>query len=110
MRKVVQNAHICLLMGTWLEILDITHVILCGDFIICADDHLSASFARLYAIGQIAKQLISVSVTSQESITVRRNWRSCNHALSLRGATVRSAIDCFRLSVLDTCPRQYLLC
>ena len=47
MRNVEQNARICLLVGTWLEILDITHVILCGDdrFILCADDHLSASFA-----------------------------------------------------------------
>ena len=62
MRNVEQNAHICLLMGTWLEILDITHVILCGDdrFILCADDHLSASFACMYAFGQIAKQLIFV--------------------------------------------------
>ncbi len=57
MRNVEQNARICLLMGTWLEILDVAHVILCGDdrFIVCADDHLPASFARLYAIGQIAK-------------------------------------------------------
>ena len=47
MRNVEQNARICLLVGTWLEILDITHVILYGDdrFIICSDDHLSASFA-----------------------------------------------------------------
>ena len=65
MRTVEQNARICLLMGTWLEILDVAHVILCGDdrFIFCADDHLSASFASLYAIGQIAKQLIFVSIT-----------------------------------------------
>ena len=49
MRNVEQNAHICLLMGTWLYILDIINVILCGDdrFILCADDHLSASFASL---------------------------------------------------------------
>ena len=78
MRNVEQNARICLLMGTWLEILDITHVILRGDdrFILCADDHLSASFACMYAIGQIAKQFIFVSITSQESLPVRRNWRS----------------------------------
>ena len=46
--------------GTWLYILDIIHVILCGEdrFILCADDHLSTSFATLYAIGQIAKQFI----------------------------------------------------
>ena len=57
MRNVEHNARICLLMGTWLDILDVARVILCGDdrFILCADDHLSASFARLYAIGQIAK-------------------------------------------------------
>ena len=43
MRNVEQNARICLLMGTWLEIRDVAHVILCGDdrFILCADDHLS---------------------------------------------------------------------
>ena len=60
MRNVEQNARICLLMGTWLEILDVAHVILCGDdrFILCADDHLSSSFASLYVIGQMAKELI----------------------------------------------------
>ena len=63
----------------------------------CADDHLSASFACMYAIGQIAKQFIFVSITSQESLPDRRNRRSFKHALSLRGATVRSMIDCFRL-------------
>ena len=91
----------CLLMGTWLAILDITHVILCGDdrFILCADDHLSASFACMYAIGQIAKQLIFVSITSQESLPVRRNRRSFKRALSRRSATVRSMIYCFRLFV-----------
>ena len=31
LRNVEQNARICLLMGTWLEIFDIIHVILCGD-------------------------------------------------------------------------------
>ena len=78
MRNVEQNARIFLLMGTWLEILDIPHVILCGDdrFILCADDHLSASFACMYAIGQIAKQFIFVSITSQESLPVRQNRRS----------------------------------
>ena len=52
MRNVEQNVRICLLMGTWLDIIDITHVILYGDarFTIRADDHLSASFASLYAI------------------------------------------------------------
>ena len=101
MRNVEQNARICLLMETWLEILDITHVILCGDdrFIICSDDHLSASFACMYAIGQIAKQFIFVSITSQERLPVRRNRRSFKHALSLRSATVCSTIDCFRLFV-----------
>ena len=101
MRIVEQNARICLLMGTWLDIFDITHVILCGDdcFILCADDHLSASFVCMYAIGQIVKQLIFVSITSQESLPVRRNRRSFKHALSLRSATVRSTIDCFRLFV-----------
>ena len=50
MRNVEQNTRICLLMGTWLEILDVAHVIMCGDdrFILCADDHHSASFASLY--------------------------------------------------------------
>ena len=92
---------ICLLMGTWLEILDITHIILCWDdrVILCADDHLSASFACMYAIGQIAKQLIFLSITSQESLPVRRNRRSFKHALSRRSATVRSMIYCFRLFV-----------
>ena len=101
MRNVEQNARICLLVGPWLEILDIPHVILCGDdrFILCADDHLSASFACMYAIGQIANQFIFVSITSQESLPVRRNKRSFKHALSLRSATVRSMIDCFRLFV-----------
>ena len=101
MRNVVQNARICLLMGTWLEILDIPHVILCGDdrFINCADDHISASFACMYAIGQLAKQFIFVSIISQESLPVRRNRRSFKHALSLRSATVRSTIDCLRLFV-----------
>ena len=96
-----QNARICLLMGTWLEILDIPRVILCGDdrFILCADDHLSASFACMYAIGQIAKQFTFVSITSQESLPVRRNRHSFKHALSLRSATVRSMIDCFGLFV-----------
>ena len=88
--------HICLLMGTLLEIRDVAHVILCGDdrFIPCADNHLSVSFASLYAIGKIAIQLIFVSITPQESIPVRRNRRSCNHALSLPSATVRSMIPC----------------
>ena len=101
LHNLEQNACMCLLMGTWLEILDITHVILCGDdrFILCADDHLSASFACMHAIGQIAKQFIFVSITSQESLPVRRNRRSFKHALSLRSATVRSTIDCFRLFV-----------
>ena len=101
MRNVEQNARIGLLVGTWLEILDITHVILCGDdrFILCTDDHLSASFACMCAIGQVAKQFIFVSITSQESLLVRRNRRSFKHALSVRSATVRSTIDCFRLFV-----------
>ena len=99
MRNVEQNARICLLMGTWLEILDVAHVILCGDdrLILCADDHLSASFASLYTIGQMAKQLIFVSITPQESIPVRRNRRSCNHVLPL--CVLRSLVDCFRMSV-----------
>ena len=104
MRNVEQNARIYgLFVGTWLDILDITHVILCGDdrFILCADDHLSASFAYMYAIGQIAKQFIFVNITSQESLPVRRNRGSFKHALSLRSATVRSMIDCFRLFVPD---------
>ena len=98
MRNVEQNARIRLLVGTWLEILNIPHVILCGDdrFIICADDHLSANFACMYAIGQIANQFIFVSITSQESLPVRRNRRSFKHALSPRSATVRYTIDCFR--------------
>ena len=100
-RNVEQNARICLRMGTWLEILNIPRVILCGDdrFILCADDHLSASFAGMYAIGQIANQFIFVSITSQESLPVRRNRRYFKHVLSVRSATVRSTIDCFRLFV-----------
>ena len=96
MRNVEQYARICLLMGTWLDIFDVAHVILCGDdrFILCADDHLSASFASLCAIGQIAKQFIFVSITPQESLQLRRNWRSCNHVLYLRSATVRYTIPC----------------
>ena len=101
MRNVEQNARICLLIGTWLEILDIPRVILCGDdrFILCAADHISASVACMYAIGQIANQFIFVSNTSQESLPFRRNRRSFKHALSLRSATERSTIDCFRLFV-----------
>ena len=70
--------------------------LMCGDdrFILCADGHLSASFASLYAIGQIVKQLIFVIITPQESFPVRRNGRSRNHALYLRSATVRSTIPC----------------
>ena len=94
MRNVEQNARICVLMGTWMDILDIIHVILRGDdcFIFCADDHLSASFASLYALGQIAEQLIFVSITPQENLPVRRNRHSCNHALSLHSATLPSMI------------------
>ena len=94
MRNVEQNARICLLVGTWLEIFDIIHVILCGDdrFNLCADP--SASFANLYALEQIAKQLIFVGITPQESLPVRRNRHSCNHALSLHSATVPSTIPC----------------
>ena len=99
MRNVEQNARICLLMGTWLVILDVARVILCGDdrFILCADDHLSALFARLYAIGQIAKQFIFVSIAPHESIPVNRNRRSCNHELPL--CVLRSLVHCFRMSV-----------
>ena len=99
MRNVEQNARICLLVGTWLEIHDVARVRLCGDdgFILCADDHLSASFASLYAIGQMAKQFIFVIITPQESIPVRRNRRSCNHVLPL--CVLRSLVDCFRMSV-----------
>ena len=101
MDQVEQNARICLLVGTWLDILDVAHVILCGDdrFILCADDHLSASFAKLYAIGQIAKQFIFISITPQESIPVRRNRRSCNHVLPL--CVLLPLVDCFRMSVPD---------
>ena len=99
MSNVEQNARICVLVGTWLEILDVAHVILCGDdrFILCADGHLSASFASLYTIGQMAKQFIFVSITPQESIPVRPNRRSCNHVLPL--CVLRSLIDCFRMCV-----------
>ena len=81
MRNVEQNARICLLVGAWLDILDSAHVIMCGDdrFILCADDHLCASFASMYAIGQMAKQVIFFTITPQESLPVRRNRRSCNH-------------------------------
>ena len=82
-----------------LEILDVVHVILCGDdrFILCAEDHLSASVASLYTIGQMAKQFIFGSITPQGSVTVRRNRRSCNHVLPL--CVLRSLVDCFRMSV-----------
>ena len=94
MRNVEQNVRICLLMGTWLDILDITrHSVWRRSF------HLSGSFVCMYAIGQIAKQFIFVSITSQESLPVRRNRCSYKHALSLRSATVRSMIDYFRLFV-----------
>ena len=98
-RNVEQNARICLLVGTWLAILDVAHVILCGDdrFILCTDDHFFASFASLYAIGQMAKQFIFVRITPQESIPVRRNRRSCNHVLPL--CVLPSLVDCFRMSV-----------
>ena len=58
--NVEQNARSCLLMGAWLEILDVAGTVLCGDdrFILCADNQLSASFASMYAIGQIAKQFV----------------------------------------------------
>ena len=94
MRNVAQNARICLLVGTWLEILDVTLVILCGDdcLIRYVDDYLSASFASLFVIGQIAKQFIFISITHQESLPFRRNRRSCNHALSLGSVTVPSMI------------------
>ena len=59
----------------------------------------NACFSKLYAIGQIAKQLIFVSITPQESIPVRRNRRSCNHVLPL--CVLRSLVDCFRMSVPD---------
>ena len=87
MRNVEQNERICILMGTWLEILDIIHVILCGDdrFILCADDHLSASFASLFALEQIAKQFIFVSITPQESLPVRRNSIYSAYSVKLRG-------------------------
>ena len=51
MRSVEHNARIYFLMGTWLDILDIIHVIMCGDdhFILCADEHLFASFESLHA-------------------------------------------------------------
>ena len=112
MRIVEQNARICLLLGTWLEILDITHVILRGDdrIIICADDHLSVSFACMYAIGQIAKQLIFVSITSQESLPVRRNRCSFKHALSLRIVPLCVLRWIVSGCLLDYFPRQYLLC
>ena len=113
MRNVEQNARICLRMGTWLEILDITRVILCGDdrFILCADDHLTASFAGMFAIGQIANQFIFVSITSQESLPVRRNRR---RATSNTCCLCIVPLCVLRYIVsgclLDTCPRQYLLC
>ena len=50
-----------------------------------------------YAIGQIAKQFIFVSIAPQESIPVRRNRRSCNHVFPL--CVLRSLVDCFRMSV-----------
>ena len=89
--------------GNMVEILDITHVILCGDdrFILCAGGHLYASFAYIYAIGQKAKQFSFVNITSQESLPVRRYRRYFKQALSLPSATVRSMIDCFRLLVPD---------
>ena len=91
-RNVEQNARICLLMGTWLDILDVALAIMCGDdrFILCADAHFSDSFVSLYAIGEIAKMLIFVIIAPQGSLPVRRNRHFCNHALSPRSAIVRS--------------------
>ena len=57
------------------------------------------SFTCMFAIGQIAKQLIFVRITYHESLPVCRNMRSFKHALSLHSATVRSTIDCLRLFV-----------
>ena len=85
MRIVEQNARICLLMGTWLDILDVAHVILCGDDrfdILCGDDHLSASFASLYAIGQMAKQFIFVS-TSRCVYSLTRVNLDCDYLHTL---------------------------
>ena len=81
-----------------MEIIHVAHVILGGDnrVNLCAGDHLSASFASLYAIGQMAKQFF-VSITPQESIPVRRNRRSCDLVLPV--CVLRSPVDCFRMSV-----------
>ena len=96
MRNVGQNALVCLLVGTWSDILDITHGILIGDyrFIICADDitFLPVSQACTHSDIILVKQFIFVSITPQESLPFRRNRRSSNHALSLRSAMVRSTI------------------
>ena len=105
MRNVEQNARICLLMGTWLEIgylLDIIHVndvILCGDdrFILCADDHLSASFARLYALGQITAQFIFVSITPQFAGIGTPVIMRCLWIVPL--CRLWPIVDCFRLLV-----------
>ena len=82
---VEQNARRPLSTSSWehglrIEILDVAHIILCKDdrFVLCADDHFSASLASLVAIGQIAKQFVVFSITSQESLPVRRNRRSWN--------------------------------
>ena len=69
-RNVEQNARICLIVGTWLDILDVTHVILCGDdrLIRCVGDYLSANFVSLFAVGQIETYFTFVSITPQGSL------------------------------------------
>ena len=102
MSNVEQNACICLIMGIWLEIgylIDIIHVILCGDdrFILCADDHLSASFARLYALGEITAQFIFVSITPQFAGIGTPAITRCLCIMPL--CLLCSIVDCFRLLV-----------
>ena len=94
MRNVEQNALICLLMGTWLDIIDILY----GDdrFIIRADDHRSASFASLYAISSSLLALLIRKGTQSAGIGAPAITRCLS---VVRLCVLRSLVDCFRLSV-----------
>ena len=113
MRNVEQNARICLLMGTWLDILDVAHVILCGDdhVILCADDHLPASFASLYAIGQMAKQFRTKSILliiSSREVIYGRNicWHRPTPQMFDKPRGPGHMHNCIPVQDLDIYPRM----
>ena len=94
-------------MGTRLEILDIIHVILCGDdrFILCADDHLSASFADLYALGHLLLNLRSprdyVRPSSCRPFVRPSRRRSRNDCIATHSYTIVGSRLWYFLSPLD---------